>query len=312
MLPGHLTERPATPSDAEALYALVAAHNESVVGHADYTLDDARDELVEPGFDLATDSWLVHDADTLVGWGWAFRKGDGEQVDIDVIAADRAVADHLFARAITRAGEMAAGHTRHAIDIGVYRADTAQRALAESHGFTAATSFHRMRIDHTAAPLPSQVPGLTLTHGPGDESLRRTAHRINTESFKDHFGFAPKPFEEWAERLDKASTFDWSQLTVASLDGDPCAVLIQNDQYVEDEDCGYVATIGVLPETRGRGIARHLLLHAFTRDHTTGRTGTLLHVDTNNTTPALGLYQSVGMRQVLVIDAWRRVVETTG
>jgi hypothetical protein len=31
-------------------------------------------------------------------------------------------------------------------------------------------------------------------------------------------------------------------------------------------------------------------------------------VDTNNTTPALRLYESVGMRPVLVIDVWRREV----
>jgi len=34
--------------------------------------------------------------------------------------------------------------------------------------------------------------------------------------------------------------------------------------------------------------------------------GTILHVDTNNPTPALGLYERVGMRPVLVIDVWRR------
>ena len=36
-----------------------------------------------------------------------------------------------------------------------------------------------------------------------------------------------------------------------------------------------------------------------------GRAGTLLNVDTNNTTPALHVYESVGMRPVLVIVAAR-------
>lgn len=39
-----------------------------------------------------------------------------------------------------------------------------------------------------------------------------------------------------------------------------------------------------------------------------GRAGTILHVDSNNTTPALSLYESVGMRATLVIDVWRRTV----
>ena len=33
-----------------------------------------------------------------------------------------------------------------------------------------------------------------------------------------------------------------------------------------------------------------------------------LHVDTDNVTPALRLYESVGMRAVLVIDAWTRTL----
>jgi hypothetical protein len=40
-----------------------------------------------------------------------------------------------------------------------------------------------------------------------------------------------------------------------------------------------------------------------------GRTGTILHVDTNNPTPALDLYLSVGMTASLVIDIWQLEVE---
>ena len=59
-----------------------------------------------------------------------------------------------------------------------------------------------------------------------------------------------------------------------------------------------------LDDYRGRGLARLLLERAFARDAAAGRAGTLLHVDTANTTPALDLYLSVGMRAVLAIDMW--------
>ena len=62
---------------------------------------------------------------------------------------------------------------------------------------------------------------------------------------------------------------------------------------------------------RGKGLAKLLLRQAFARDANAGRVGTILHVDTNNPTPALGLYERVGMRTVLVIDVWRRVMPTT-
>lgn len=34
----------------------------------------------------------------------------------------------------------------------------------------------------------------------------------------------------------------------------------------------------------------------------------ILHVDTNNPTPALGLYLSVGMTPTVVFEGWRRVI----
>ena len=78
-----------------------------------------------------------------------------------------------------------------------------------------------------------------------------------------------------------------------------------SDQFVDDEDCGYVTTVAVLPTARGQGLAKLLLLQASVDDYHRGRLGTVLHVDSNNTTPALGLYQHVGMRAVLAIDVWQ-------
>jgi ribosomal protein S18 acetylase RimI-like enzyme len=85
--------------------------------------------------------------------------------------------------------------------------------------------------------------------------------------------------------------------------------VLGNNQFAADEGCGYVDTLAVRPEFRGRGLGRLLLRTAIAADAARGREGTILHVDTNNTTPALGLYESEGMRPVLVIDIWRRTVE---
>ena len=60
---------------------------------------------------------------------------------------------------------------------------------------------------------------------------------------------------------------------------------------------------------RGRGLAKFLLRDQFALDAAAGRTGTILHVDTNNPTPALDLYLSVGMTATLVIDAWQLRVD---
>src|SRR6476620_3496382 len=95
-LPVGYTWRRPTAEDAEAILALVSARNTDVIGFADFTIDDARDLLGEPGFDPTTDGWLVTDpAGALVGFGWA--RGDCQIVDIDVTTLDDVAADWLYA-----------------------------------------------------------------------------------------------------------------------------------------------------------------------------------------------------------------------
>ena len=72
---GFQWRRPA-PEDAEAIFAVIDRHNTPLVGSADITLMEVRDELSEPGFDPHTDAWLVgDDAGVDVAYGWAYRQG---------------------------------------------------------------------------------------------------------------------------------------------------------------------------------------------------------------------------------------------
>ncbi|MEU7864146.1 GNAT family N-acetyltransferase [Nonomuraea sp. NPDC049141] len=308
----HRFSRPRA-EDATAIHELVAACDLAVIGVPDATVDDIADELAEPGFDLDADGWLVHDAGgALVGWAWACAKGDSDMIDIEVLVRPgvEGLEDELWRLVLDRAGALALarGHDAATVDIGIYRADTGKQALAKGYGFTPGTSFHRMRIDHEGpVEPPAPIPGLTLHSGETD-AVRRQAYEVQQEAFADHFGFVKVDYEHWLERRQAQSVTDWSQLTVARIDGRPAALVVGNNQFVPDEDCGYVATLAVLPEHRGKGLGRFLLRHAFAADAARGRRATLLHVDSNNTTPALDLYLSAGMRPVLVIDVWRRLI----
>lgn len=312
-LPAGLTwRRPGAPEDeAPAVFALVAACNEAVIGIADWTLDDAVEQLGEPGFDPAHDGWLVHDREgTLVGFACVQHEGD-DQVGAELFATGDDVAVWLLDRITERADELAraAGHGGATIMFGVYREDDARRALLAGHGYEPATTFHRMRIDHgaTAPPAPPVPPAdVLIRQGPGDDAFRRTAHEIKETSFGDHFGYVVEHFDRWHAQVEASPLRDWEQLWVAEVAGQPAAMLHANDCFVADAACGYVSHVGVLPEHRGRGLAKLLLRTAFAADASRGRAGTILHVDTNNLTPALDLYLGLGMRPVLVIDAWRR------
>ena len=272
-----------------------------------------RDELADPDFDPASNAWLVGDAaGTTVAYGWAHRRGSGAIVDIEAIGDDP-VADWLWAQVIERARQLgaAAGHDEIDVDIGLYQNDEAQRARADARGFAPATTFQRMRIDFDEPPAAPTVPdGVMVRTGPGDETFRRQANGVSREAFRQHFGFVEVSFEEWHRRIDSASTTDWAQLRVAYIDGEPVAMVRGTNEFIEDEDCGYVATVAVLPGFRGRGLATLLLRQAFVDDFQRGRRGTVLHVDSNNVTPAVDLYLRVGMRSVLAVDVWRARVPT--
>jgi ribosomal protein S18 acetylase RimI-like enzyme len=311
VLPSTYTVRPPSKEDAQAVLELVAAYNTPVIGFADYTLEDAEDQLTEPGFAPQTDGWLVFEDDRLVGYGSVFGKGDHRHLDLDTVSTDPVVEGWLLDRCLARAAAFAReyGHTSVQADIVAYRADTERRERLAGHGFAPGTTFHRMRIDHDGpVPAPAVPDGVTVRRGAPDGAGRRAAHDVLNASFEGQFGFSPRSFEEWHAAQENHSAFDWSQVTLLELDGEVVAMRLCNDQFVEDENCGYVGRLGVLEKARGRGLAKYLLRDQFALDAAAGRTGTILHVDTNNPTPALGVYLSVGMRAVLVMEVWRREV----
>jgi mycothiol synthase len=311
VLPEGHTVRPPTKEDAQAILDLVSAYNISVIGFADWTLDDAQDGLTSPELDLERDAWLVFAGDRPVGFGWVFGKGDRRQLDQEVYAADLAVEQWLTDQVTerTRALGREHGHTSVQLDAVVYQADTAQCDRLAAAGYERGTIFHRMRIDHSGPVAAPAVPsGVVVRRGTPDEAGQRAAHAVLNAAFDGQFGFTPRSFEEWQASQENHSAFDWSQLTLLELDGEAVAMRSCTNQFVEDENCGYIGRLAVLEKARGRGLAKYLLRDQFALDAAAGRTGTILHVDTNNPTPALGVYLSVGMQPTLIMEVWRREV----
>jgi mycothiol synthase len=311
---GYRVSRP-TPADAAAIFHLIATCDTELLGRPDLTLDDIVDELAEPGFDRDTDGWLIHGPDgRLVAWGWACRKGDSDNVDVTVVTrtTDQAVPGYLWPLVQRRATEIARelGHDRVVMDTGAYRADLRRREELADQGFEHAATFQRLRIDHTGARAqPVRPAGVVIRPGTDGEEVRRAGHLVRNESFADHFGFVATDYADWTGQLEASSAHDWAQLTVALVAGEPAAMLLGADSFVDDENCGYVRTLGVRKQFRGRGLARYLLRLAFARDAAAGRVGTYLHVDSVGA-PALGLYLSEGMRQIMMMDIWRKTLPT--
>lgn len=310
VLPGEFVARAPEPTDAEGIFELLSAYNTTVAGVADCTLADVADALVEPGFERTTDGFLVVGGDGKpAGYATAFAKGHGrDMIEIEVASPHQAVAAWLFDQTIQRAAEMGreGGHAEVTVDSCVFRADESLRVLMADHDFTACTTYNRMRIDHSKPVAIPEVPaGVVVHRGAYGADAQWIAHEVLLECFRGQFNFVPRPHDEWVQYRDTSSTLNWSQLTTLEVDGRAVAIRICSDEFLAADDCGYVGMLGVVEEFRDRGLAKFLLLDAFAADAAAGRIGTILNVDTNNPTPALGLYLSVGMTPTLVLDGWR-------
>jgi ribosomal protein S18 acetylase RimI-like enzyme len=309
-LPAGLTVRPPQLSDAEAILRLAVDYFTRVVGRPIVTLSEVTEALTTSKFNPERDGWLVFDgSDQAVGYGFSFLGGDRRFVNLSVIATDPAIAGWLLATGTERARELAgeSGEPEVTIDVGVFRADEGLREVVGGQGYEFATTYQQMRVDHAGLlPQPEPPTGTTVRAGAFDEPSRRAFHTMMSAAFEGQDNATLSPYDEWLESHDNRAHFEWSQLTTVERDGVILAASDCNHDFVETDNCGYVGRLGVRPEARGLGLARYLLQRAFATDAAAGLDGTILHVDTSNPTPALGLYESVGMRTVEIADVYHR------
>lgn len=310
-----LRRRILSVADLPDVLGILAACDLAVLGRADFTATDVEVDLRNA--DIEHYGWYDA-AGALVVYGWVTRIGESENIQLDVYVdplADASNGVEVLERLETRGRELVAdaGHGEVVFDIGAHRQDKRTRGWLAERGFEIGTSFARMRIDFDGPVRPpASGEGVALRQSGGSEEDLRIAHALEDEAFVEHYGHVARDFETWRKRWDEHGV-GWCTLWLAELEGGAVGLLVGTEQFVEDEDAGYVRTLGVVPAGRGRGVAKALLGGYFAAQQAVGRAGVLLHVDVQNVTNALALYESVGMRPVLIIDAWtKRSVRTAG
>jgi mycothiol synthase len=303
-----LDRRPVSIEDLPAVVELLTASDEAAMGRTDFTVievaGDLRDERKEH------QGWY-DDAGTLVAYGWVTLAGDSPKVEIDAYvhpSHDIAIGVDLLASLEARGRELAAaaGHDHAVFDANAYRQDERTRHWLKARGFEVGTTFTRMRIDFEGpVELGEQAPEVTVRRSTNSEDDLRLAHEIEEEAFAEHYGHVWRSYDRFRERFFELSD-TWCSLWLAELDGTPVGLLVANQQFVEDDNAGYIRSLGVIRASRGHGVAKALLRHHFAASQAEGRVAVLLHVDVANVTNALGVYESVGMRPILEIDAWAK------
>jgi ribosomal protein S18 acetylase RimI-like enzyme len=186
-----------------------------------------------------------------------------------------------------------------------YTTDRIYIDVIESLGLTPVRTFWRMILDLADWPMPPPAPpaGVTVRVVDGEADQREVV-RLYNESFADHFGETVEhEFEEYLPRLLAIAGCDPSRWWITELNGTPVALCLLDDSKLEFNE-GFVHTLGVIDEARGRGIARWLLQMAAADTVERGLGGLALTVDGANTTGATRLYESVGFRTRQQIDVF--------
>jgi mycothiol synthase len=303
-LPPDYRLRASTPDDLAAVAEVLVANDLADTGESVLDADFLRDEWSRPGFELATDAWVVaHRGDAIVGYGQARREEPAVVASWGVVHPGhrgRGVGSSLLDRIQARASELLAGlpsaRFRHATNAG----DRAAAALLSARGLHPVRHFWHMRIDLAAGFEPGPTPeGIEI--GGIDAGVHLPAvHAVLDEAFADDWGHHPEPFNRWAEEQTGSPSYDPTLWLLATAAGEPVGALIG---YVSDDN-GWVGELGVLPPARGRGIAAALLRRSFATFAGRGLRRVMLNVDAENPTGATRLYERAGMRVVNRWDMW--------
>jgi ribosomal protein S18 acetylase RimI-like enzyme len=318
-LPPHLTVRlpryvdgVVDPADLDAADALMARCDIAVVG----VRDSGREEVAGMFSSSTTDrehSAFVLDGDDLVGYVWIEHDPTAAETWVDPYAdperytreiIDAGLAHGVRVGRATRAAVAPEG--AWTVRGGCFGSDTPLVEGLRAAGFECVRRFYRMRVHLEKAVLPDTPPalpdGVVLVNARTDAERRRL-YDVQQASFADHWNYTDRSYEEHLEHLEGKGGDDPDGWWMLEVDGVTAAVCLLDESRADLGD-GYVRTLGVAREFRGRGLAQLLLVRAFLYYRERGRAGVQLGVDSTSPTGADKLYRKVGMDVTSEIDAW--------
>ena len=308
-----LVLKQATVDDVPAIAELAERHFRALEGRrSPLAAAEIASSMTMPGRDPRFDFPLVEEDGRVLGSGLVVAQPPYHELgfawlrDPD-LAPDRQrevlllLLDAYTVAALQRADGGEPGGARQMV--GAVQGDDLAAEVFASSGFALHRQVYEMEITLSASgPLeslawPTGVAGRRLQGGEDDEDVAA----ILGEAFVDHDGDYVYSAEQVAHLLAGPTTrLDASFL---ALDGDgPVGAVVS----VDEPEAGYVMALGVRRRGRGRGVGLALLQAAFGAFQDGGHSTVQLHVQAQNRTGAVRLYQRAGMHPNVITDEWAR------
>ena len=248
--------------------------------------------LEQPGSAPTENCWLVANEDQVYGFCRLTLELPIARAVLELAVASELAASPLEREMIHLAVARAAGAGARVVHLCL--SDPAPKAdLLSSEGFIEVRKYWDMVWSHDTLPEAELPQGyLVRPFRKGDAAVLA---RAQNDAFAGSWGFCPNTVEQIEYGSSMANTREEGILFLyhgAEVAGYCWTCL----SPVAEDFRGIIGMIGVVPDYRGRGISRHLLLAGieFLRTQKVADIG--LQVDGNNA-PAIGLYTSVGFEK---------------
>lgn len=285
--------RAARFDDLDGVAAVEAAYDTVDFGRPYVDRAWLAEDWSKPRFDPGRDAWVVTRPE-IVAYAQTYAEEPGTRVEgiarVHPGHWGRGLGSVLAARMEDRAAEQArSGSSLRFVNV-VSATDRRARELLERRGYTIDRHFWHMSIDLTRSlPVPEPADGVAIDVFDLDRDAA-SLHRVLGIAFADHYGHIPTPFDEWRSIFDTPAYVPG--LWFVAREGGTVVGVVTARTLIGE---GWVMELGVLPESRGRGVAGALLARAFRALRERGLTVAALNVDAHNETGATALYERVGM-----------------
>lgn len=178
--------------------------------------------------------------------------------------------------------------------------DTELLAIFENSGLGFTRDYYKLQLNQLSVAYPTLPPGVDIV-ALDLESHGELFHHLESESFKDHFGYVKVSAEDWLRERLARTTNDPKGCFVLYVGQEAAGFLISSD-FRADVNGGWVDKLGVLETYRGQGFGKLLLQWGIAHAANKGYTSVGLGADTGNDSGALELYFKMGFEVQL---SWR-------
>ncbi len=272
------------------------------------TLDEVVTELFEdPRIHVDDDIRVIRREGRIVGCGIVRRLpwGNGlapAHLDgfVDPDAQGNGLGTTLMAWQVAQASSLLADApdgTQRLLRCDEYAWIEPAHHLYRRFGFETVRSFQEMafELDGSSPPDPPTPPGVDLR--PWDRDRERDMLEMRNLAFADHWGSTPITATDWTHWCEAPTTR--LDLSWMALESDAVVGLLLSGHYPGDEAVlgtrdGWIDSLAVAPDRRGRGIASTLLAAAIRSFRGAGFSHAKLGVDSSSLTGAGRLYRRFG------------------